>query len=252
MNEFLTCKNLVGVDDFGRSIECESFSVNRGDFVAIVGDSSSGKEVLLRLFAGLCPFKTGTLLLNGVNFSEATYEEIQNIRVRSGYVFSLGALISNLTIFDNIALPIRYHYKKFAKKYGVKRINRWLEKFGISEFKNLRPALVTMDACKRALFCRAMTMHPTGVFYEEPFIGLGIRSRKFIKDFLIKLHVKQQIPAVMSVSDIDMIFDICTKFIIMHQGQIYKILANNELESAIKEDKLIADLFADARSSVCF
>ncbi|MBN1114278.1 MAG: ATP-binding cassette domain-containing protein [Oligoflexia bacterium] len=243
---YLSCSNLVSRDDFGNTVSCEEFSMNKGDLVAIIGEEGKQPGLMLRLLAGMMNIEGGKLNIMGTDFESAPYPDIQRTRALTGFVFETGSLISNLTLFENIALPLRYHYKTLKREYIDRRVNNILCRFGMVDYWYERPANVSLEVRKKCLYCRALVMRPAIVFYHEPFVGLGMKTRSFIKQLMLDLHIKNRVPALMAVSDIDMVYNFVSRFIIMNRGRIYKIINNNdELKRLTIEDPVVRSLIGE-------
>jgi phospholipid/cholesterol/gamma-HCH transport system ATP-binding protein len=149
-----------------------NFRLSRGEALFVVGGSGSGKSLLLRICAGLIYPEQGSVTLGGVDLKTAPQGEIQDLRARIGFVFQDSALISNMAIYDNIALPLRYH-KKWTEAQVRARAAEKMDLFGVDRsFDGSIPALLSLEMRKRAALARALILEPEFLLLDQPTGGL--------------------------------------------------------------------------------
>jgi phospholipid/cholesterol/gamma-HCH transport system ATP-binding protein len=148
------------------------FSVAKGQALFIVGGSGSGKSLLLQICAGLIVPDTGRVTLGGIDLQAAAKKEVQELRARIGFVFQDSALISNMAIYDNIALPLRYH-KKCTEKEVQARVEEKMALFGVDRTVDWSiPAMLSLEMRKRAALARAFILDPEYLLLDQPTSGL--------------------------------------------------------------------------------
>jgi phospholipid/cholesterol/gamma-HCH transport system ATP-binding protein len=148
------------------------FSLAKGEAFFIVGGSGSGKSLLLRICAGLVFPDTGRVTLGGVDLQAAAKKEVQELRARVGFVFQDSALISNMAIYDNIALPLRYHMKCTEKEVQT-RVEEKMGLFGVDRTVDWSiPAMLSLEMRKRAALARAFILDPEFLLLDQPTSGL--------------------------------------------------------------------------------
>ncbi len=144
----------------------------KGQAFFIMGGSGSGKSMLLRLCAGLIFPEEGRVTLGGTDLKTVPKEEIRELRARIGFVFQDSALISNMAIYDNIALPLRYH-KKCTEEEVRARVGEKMELFGVDRYWEWSlPAALSLELRKRAALARAFMLEPEFLFLDQPTSGL--------------------------------------------------------------------------------
>jgi len=149
-----------------------SFRLLRGEALFIVGGSGSGKSLLLRVCAGLIHPERGSVVFGGVDLGTASKKEVQDLRARIGFVFQDSALISNMAIYDNIALPLRYH-KKWTEAQVRARVEEKMALFGVDRSLDWSlPALLSLEMRKRAALARALVLDPEFLLLDQPTDGL--------------------------------------------------------------------------------
>ncbi len=149
-----------------------SFSLRGGEALLILGASGSGKSLLLKICAGLINPEEGKVTIGGVDLALAPKETLQNLRPKVGFVFQNSALISNMTVYDNVALPIRYH-KKSSEAEVRARVEEKLALFGVDRtFDRSIPANLSQEMHKRAALARAFILDPGLLLLDQPHSGL--------------------------------------------------------------------------------
>jgi ABC-type transporter Mla maintaining outer membrane lipid asymmetry ATPase subunit MlaF len=166
-------------------VEDVNWSVAAGEFWVIAGQERSGKSDLLMLAAGLMPPAAGRCKLFGsdtLNFGEAELAE----RLRVGFVFQDGQLFNQLTIAENVALPLRYQ-KNLTPDAAVPEVNGLLELMELSPLADVMPANVAANWRQRAALARALILKPEILLLDNPLAGLGARHVHWWLRFLDQL-----------------------------------------------------------------
>lgn len=155
--------------------------VGTGEVVLISGGAGSGKSTLLKICAGLIEPTSGEVAMDGSRFWALSDIERGDIRRRMGFDFQESALIANMTISGNLALPLRYHGELTEPE--IKRtIGEWLERMSLSDYANLMPAALSMGLRRRASFARAMICGKSAFFFDDPAAVVDIEYRRIFED----------------------------------------------------------------------
>jgi phospholipid/cholesterol/gamma-HCH transport system ATP-binding protein len=164
-----------------------SFSLRKGESLYILGGSGSGKSLLLKICAGLLIPEMGKVILGGIDLAEASKELIQELRTKIGFVFQNSALISNMALYDNIALPLRYHHKWSEAEVRL-RVEEKMALFSVDRsFDRSIPSLLSLEMHKRAALARAFVLNPELLLLDQPTGGLESETArelgKIIRDY---------------------------------------------------------------------
>jgi len=222
----------------------EEIYLEKNDYLAIVGGDGFLRSNYLYLMAGLLDISYGELQLFNYDIKYENYDKIKNIRTRLGFVFDEGGLISNISLYDNLVLPIRYHFKNFSKKYLYKRIDRYLKYFNIERFKDKRPGSIDKETYKLFLYCRALLLNPLILFINEPFLFLGSSTRKYILDYIYRLQYNNNKLIISCFSDIDLAYSIANKFLVLNKDGVSKYFDKKDyIIDYMKSDLYIRELF---------
>lgn len=165
----------------------------RGEVSVILGGSGVGKSTLLRLIAGLVRPDSGRVEIAGQDITELSERELRSVRARIGMLFQGGALLDSLSVFDNLALPLREHHVLDRDEIAA-RVHRRLDEVGLEpEVARLLPAQLSGGMLRRAALARAMILEPEILLCDEPFSGLDPMSLRRIESLLADVNRKHGI-----------------------------------------------------------
>ncbi|MCL2709673.1 MAG: ATP-binding cassette domain-containing protein [Planctomycetaceae bacterium] len=179
-----------------------SFSVRRGEMLAIIGESGCGKTVLLKTLIGLHNQASGTILFDGIELKTLTYFELAKVRTRWGFVFQHAALFDSMTIGDNIAFPLVQHTKK-PKKEILDIVLTLIEEVGLDHtVLNKKPAELSGGMRKRAGIARALALEPELILYDEPTTGLDPVMSSLINELMVEVRRQHNVTGIMVTHDL--------------------------------------------------
>lgn len=162
-----------------------NFALPKGEVLQILGERGSGKTTLFKICLGLLKPSFGEVFLFDKEISKANYNILKEIRKKIGVVFQEPAPVNNITIFENVALPLRYHYNLKEKEIR-KKVEEVLEKFKIKNFSELRPANVDIQTNIKLELSRALVVNPEIFFFDEIFSRLKLEEKLDILGILSK------------------------------------------------------------------
>lgn len=145
--------------------------IHRGKVTAIMGPSGTGKTTLLKLIGGQLKPQTGTIHVDGENVHQLSHSALYDLRRRMmGMLFQSGALLTDLTVFDNVAFPLREH-TKLSESAIRHLVLLKLQAVGLRGARNLMPAELSGGMARRVALARAIALDPQMIMYDEPFTG---------------------------------------------------------------------------------
>ena len=207
--------NLVDIRDVNLSLGGRqilkgiTFSIARGKVTAIMGGSGSGKTTLLNLFGGRLKPNTGQVIVDGQSVPDLKTKELYELRKRMALLFQTGALFTDLSVFENVAFPIREH-TKLSESILRKVVLMKLETVGLRGARQLMPSELSGGMARRVALARAIVMEPMMIMYDEPFTGLDPISKGVIAKLIRELNqslgitsivVSHDVPETCSISD---------------------------------------------------
>lgn len=196
------------------------FTIDKNEFVVIVGPRGEGKSTLLKLLAGLFLPEEGDVFYSGVNLRRIPKKELMDIHRRTAFVFQDAALISNMKVFDNLALPLRYR-EVYPEEEIRKIVSLMLREVNLENVRNLLPAFVSMGQRRILATLRALVVTPETVFYDEPLANLDRPSRSLMKD-LIRETLKRSVTSVVVTHEFAEFEPFITKVLVLRDRTLYK------------------------------
>jgi phospholipid/cholesterol/gamma-HCH transport system ATP-binding protein len=222
-----------------------NLTVMPGEIVSLVGGSGSGKTTLMRQILGLEQPTRGTVKVFGIPLHGSSSQMVQKIRKRWGVLFQEGALYSALSVFDNIALPLR-ELRSFDEDFIHDMVMLKLDMVDIERHQAAKmPADLSGGMIKRIALARALVLEPELVFLDEPTAGLDPdRSESFVK-LIRSLHQKLNLTVVMVTHDLDTLVSLSDKIAVLAEQ---KLIVYGTLREAIAvEHPFILNFFLGER-----
>jgi phospholipid/cholesterol/gamma-HCH transport system ATP-binding protein len=173
----------------------------KGQLVAIMGGSGSGKTTLLRLMAGQIKASAGTVHVAGMDMATLGTHELYVLRKKMGMLFQFGALFTDLTVFDNVAFPLREH-TGLPSSLIHDLVLMKLEAVGLRGAAGLLPSELSGGMARRVALARAIALDPTLVLYDEPFAGLDPISLGIVGNLIRRLNDALGATSVMVTHDV--------------------------------------------------
>src|SRR3989338_4702199 len=224
----ISVRNLTKYFGERRILNKLNLDVYEGETIVIMGGSGCGKRTFLRHLIGAIRPDSGEVWMFGKNIATAPDEEMHEIRKKFGMLFQSGALFDSMTVGENIALPLREHAKLDENIIGI-IIKMKLEQVGLRGFENLMPSQLSGGMKKRVGLARAIAMDPKIVFYDEPTAGLDPVMTGVIDKLTIDLTKKLQITSIVVTHDMNSVFRIADRIVMLHQGSVLQIGTPDEI-----------------------
>ncbi len=178
-----------------------SLSIARGKVTAIMGGSGCGKTTLLNLIGGRIKPDSGKAVVDGQSVPDLNTEELFELRKRMGMLFQTGALLTDLTVFENVAFPIREH-TKLPESILRKVVLMKLETVGLRGARHLMPSELSGGMARRVALARAIALEPMMIMYDEPFTGLDPISKGIIAKLIRELNRTLGITSIVVSHDV--------------------------------------------------
>ncbi|MFX1680637.1 ATP-binding cassette domain-containing protein [Mitsuaria sp. CC2] len=209
-----------------------SLEVTAGEVVGIIGGSGSGKTTLLRLMLGLERPTEGEVLVFGHKLGNCEATDLAQVRHRWGVLFQQGALFSALSVFDNVALPLR-ELKSLPKDLIAELVMTKLQQVGLKAEDGIKmPAELSGGMIKRVSLARSLIMDPQLLFLDEPTAGLDPASSKNFVQLIESLRREMALTVVMVTHDVDTLFAIADRVAVLADQHL---IAHGPLELVVKQ-----------------
>jgi phospholipid/cholesterol/gamma-HCH transport system ATP-binding protein len=206
---------------FGRQqvLKGINLRVQERAIMAIIGRSGSGKTVLLRVLIGLLRPDKGRVIIEDTDITQLSGHRLDKLRERVGMLFQGGALFDSMTVFENIAFPLR-EKTRLAEEEIAGKVERMLASVGLSDMGYKYPAELSGGMKKRAALARALITGPSIVLFDEPTTGLDPILVRATHQLILDTHREFGYTAVLVSHEIPEIFDIATRVAMIHEGRI--------------------------------
>jgi len=196
-----------------------SLTVPRGKVTALMGASGGGKTTVLRLIGGQYRAQSGSLTFDGQEIASLDQAGLYAVRRRMGMLFQFGALFTDLSVFDNVAFPLREH-TDLSESMVRDIVLMKLEAVGLRGARDLMPSEVSGGMARRVALARAMALDPQLVMYDEPFAGLDPISLGTAARLIRQLNDTLGLTSVIVSHDLDETFHIADQVIVLANGKI--------------------------------
>ncbi|MGA8277459.1 MAG: ATP-binding cassette domain-containing protein [Rhodanobacteraceae bacterium] len=194
------------------------FKVNAGEIRVIMGGSGSGKSTLLRHLLGLQKPRSGTVRMLGTDIARASPAQKLALRRKIGVSFQGGALLTSLSVGDNVALPLREHTTLDENTIRImSRIK--LEVVDLGGFQDLMPSQLSGGMVKRAALARAIVMDPKLLFFDEPSAGLDPVVSAELDELILRLRDALRMTIVVVTHELESAFRIADTITVLDQGE---------------------------------
>jgi len=197
-----------------------SFNVRRGETLAVLGRSGTGKSVLLRIIVGLQAPDSGAAVILGTDMSEGSAADISKVRMQMGFLFQHAALYDSLTVAENVAFPLVHHRKDLSQSEQNDRVEQLLREVGLSDHSDKMPSDISGGMQKRAGLARALALDPVILLLDEPTAGLDPISSGEIDELVLKLQEKHQMASIVVTHDMVSAKTIATRIALMDKGRV--------------------------------
>jgi len=191
----------------------------RGGVTAIMGPSGTGKTTLLKLISGQWRPNAGSVQFEGQDIHRLRSKELYRVRMRMGMLFQSGALLTDLSVFDNVAYPIREH-TRLPESMIRRLVLLKLESVGLRGARDLMPAELSGGMARRVALARAIALDPMMVMYDEPFTGQDPISMGILMQLIRRLNDASRLTSIVVSHDVKETAQIADYIYVIAQGRV--------------------------------
>ena len=195
-----------------------SFVFDKGKINLIIGESGSGKTVLMKCMVGLFDVDAGEVLYDGRNFSAMDFKEKKTIRKEIGMLFQGGALFDSQTVEENVIFPLSM-FTDLTKSEKLDRANFCLSRVNLINANHLFPSEISGGMKKRVAIARAIAVQPKYLFCDEPNSGLDPRTSILIDNLIKEITQEYDITTVVITHDMNSVIEIGEKITFIYKGE---------------------------------
>jgi len=196
-----------------------NLEVSRGQTLSVLGQSGTGKSVLLKLIIGLHKPDSGSISIFGREITNLPLKELNEVRKKVGFLFQQAALYDSLTVEENVAFPLRRH-SRMSDDQRAKRVHELLANVGMDQDANKMPSEVSGGMQKRVGLARALALEPEILLFDEPTAGLDPITAAEIDDLIVQLQKERHMASIVVTHDIHGARVVSDRLALMRDGQI--------------------------------
>jgi len=199
-----------------------NLSILEGEIISLLGGSGSGKSVLLKELIGLMKPDMGNIIVMDTNVTQLREDDLIKLREHVGMLFQGSALFDSLTVFENVAYPLREHLK-LTEEEIKERVAEKLKLVGLSGIETKMPAELSGGMKKRVGLARAIATEPDIILYDEPTTGLDPITAQRINELIIELRRKLGITTIVVTHDLHCVKTVSDRIAMLYDGKILTV-----------------------------
>lgn len=228
---------------FGKNVVLNDFSltIKKEENVVVLGKSGSGKSVLIKCIIGLLKPDSGNIIVFGDNIPDLSYEDLDKMRTKIGFLFQGNALYDSMTVRENLEFSLRRHWIDFSQREVDKLVIEALENVGLTHTIEMMPAELSGGMLKRVALARTMILKPEIILYDEPTTGLDPVTAREIDNLILKLQKKYHTSSIIITHDMNCVKKTADRVALLLDGKCYAQGTYQEFEHST--DKNIKQFF---------
>jgi phospholipid/cholesterol/gamma-HCH transport system ATP-binding protein len=198
-----------------------NLTLSKGESIAVLGKSGSGKSVLIKCIIGLLKPDSGNIIVLGEDIARLSNEQLDHIRVKVGFLFQSNALYDSMTVRENLEFPLRRHSMKLSPSETNDKVMEALNNVGLAYTVDMMPAELSGGMRKRIALARTLILKPEIILYDEPTTGLDPITGKEISSLMAEIGEKYNTSSVIISHDLNCIRATADKIVMLIDGTCY-------------------------------
>jgi phospholipid/cholesterol/gamma-HCH transport system ATP-binding protein len=247
--------SVIAVEDLHKSFGSKqvlngiSLTVSRGETLAVLGRSGTGKSVLLRLIIGLQKPDSGSVRIHGQDIAGLALDQIGEIRKKMGFLFQHAALYDSLTVEENVAFPLKHHKKAMSRSEQGDRVRALLAEVGMEGDLEKMPSDISGGMQKRVGLARALALEPDILLLDEPTAGLDPITSAEIDDLILKLQEEHHMASIVVTHDLHSAKMIADRLALLNEGNV--VIEGNFEELRKSDIEFVREFLKHSEEDTC-
>ncbi|HLO43398.1 MAG TPA: ATP-binding cassette domain-containing protein [Leadbetterella sp.] len=218
-----------------------NINVNKGENLVVLGKSGSGKSITIKCLVRLVEADKGEIKVFGTELTNLAEDELNQIRLRVGFLFQNGALYDSMSVRENLAFPLQRHRPEFTDTQINIAIEETLESVGLLEAIDKMPSELSGGMRKRVGLARTLILKPEILLYDEPTTGLDTITSREISELIISIQMKYKTTSIIITHDMACAKFTSNRIVILRDGVVYTEGTYQDLEQS--EDRWVRSFF---------
>ena len=193
--------------------------IRKGEALVILGGSGTGKTVILKHIVGLLTPDKGKVFVDGRDITDFDEDRFLEVRRKVGFLFQGGALFDSMSVFENVAFPLREHTRLSAEEIEQK-VKEKLKLVGLEGTDWMMPDKLSGGMRKRVALARAIILEPSALLYDEPTTGLDPITTKWVSKLMRNIHESLEITSVIVTHNIQSALAVADRIAFLYRGRI--------------------------------
>lgn len=212
--------------------------IRKGEALVILGGSGTGKTVILKHIVGLLNPERGKIFVDGRDVTDFEEHQFLNIRRKVGFLFQGGALFDSMSVFENVAFPLREH-TRLSQDQISEKVRDKLKLVGLEGTDWMMPHKLSGGMRKRVALARAIILEPAALLYDEPTTGLDPITTKWISKLMRNIHESLGITSIIVTHNIQSALAVADRIAFLYRGRIKFVGTPDEMRSC--GDHIVAE-----------
>jgi phospholipid/cholesterol/gamma-HCH transport system ATP-binding protein len=209
-----------------------NIDLNEGENLVVLGKSGSGKSVLIKCIIGLMSPDEGRIEVLGENVPDLDHKQLDEMRVKVGFLFQNNALYDSMTVRENLEFPLRRHWKKNSRENVDDLIMEALSNVGLSETVDMMPEELSGGMRKRIALARTLILKPKIILYDEPTTGLDPITGRGICQLMLDIQKKYNTSSIIISHDMNCVRLTANRIVLLVDGLCYVVGTYDELKKS--------------------
>jgi phospholipid/cholesterol/gamma-HCH transport system ATP-binding protein len=206
--------------------------LKKGENLVVLGKSGSGKSVLIKCIIGLMKPDSGSINVLGESIPDLSNEDLDRVRMKTGFLFQSNALYDSMTVRENLEFPLRRHGIELSKLEVDELVHEALNNVGLPGTEDKMPAELSGGMKKRIALARTLILKPEIILYDEPTTGLDPITGKEISNLMLELQKKYNTSSILISHDIYCVKIVANRIIMLIDGRCYATGSYDELQKS--------------------
>ena len=209
-----------------------NIDLNEGENLVVLGKSGSGKSVLIKCIIGLMSPDEGKIEVLGENVPDLDHRQLDEMRVKVGFLFQNNALYDSMTVRENLEFPLRRHWTKNSRENVDELVMEALNNVGLSETVDMMPEELSGGMRKRIALARTLILKPKIILYDEPTTGLDPITGKGICQLMLDIQKKYNTSSIIISHDMNCVRITSNRIVLLVDGLCYAVGTYEELKKS--------------------